>query len=166
MAHTTDNSAHTHQLAPMVLQASDIVFPCHLPQATPLYYSCQQLFPTHTCTHTCTCMHARTHAHTHTRASTHAHTHVRAHAHAHHTQRTCAHMWCMSCACASTCTRTHTHTHAHTHTHTHSQMLHDTQNEKTKKKLECGPMPNVMATLLNIGGSLCSTLQSLADAHY
>jgi len=27
-------------------------------------------------------------------------------------------------------------------------------------------MPNVMATLLNIGGALCSTLQSLADAHY
>jgi len=27
-------------------------------------------------------------------------------------------------------------------------------------------MPNVMATLPNIGGALCSTLQSLADAHY
>jgi len=25
-------------------------------------------------------------------------------------------------------------------------------------------MPNVMATLPNIGGALCSTLQSLADA--
>jgi len=33
-------------------------------------------------------------------------------------------------------------------------------------ELECGPMPNVMAALLNIGGALCSTLQSLADAHY
>ena len=33
-------------------------------------------------------------------------------------------------------------------------------------KLECGPMPNVMAALLNIGGVLCSTPQSLADAHY
>jgi len=33
-------------------------------------------------------------------------------------------------------------------------------------KLECGPMPNVMAALLNIGGALCSTPQSLADAHY
>jgi len=33
-------------------------------------------------------------------------------------------------------------------------------------QLECGPMPNVMATLLNIGGTLCSTPQSLADAHY
>jgi len=27
-------------------------------------------------------------------------------------------------------------------------------------------MPNVMAALRNIGGSLCSTPQSLADAHY
>jgi len=27
-------------------------------------------------------------------------------------------------------------------------------------------MPNVMAALLNIGGALCSTAQSLADAHY
>ena len=26
-------------------------------------------------------------------------------------------------------------------------------------------MPNVMAVLPNIGGALCSTLQSLADAH-
>jgi len=33
-------------------------------------------------------------------------------------------------------------------------------------ELECGPMPNVMAALRNIGGSLCSTPQSLADAHY
>ena len=33
-------------------------------------------------------------------------------------------------------------------------------------KQECGPMPNVMAALPNIGGALCSTLQSLADAHY
>jgi len=32
-------------------------------------------------------------------------------------------------------------------------------------KLECGPMPNVMAALANIGGALCSTPQSLADAH-
>jgi len=29
-----------------------------------------------------------------------------------------------------------------------------------------GPMPNVVAALLNIGGALCSTPQSLADAHY
>jgi len=27
-------------------------------------------------------------------------------------------------------------------------------------------MPNMMATLANIGGTLCSTPQSLADAHY
>ena len=31
---------------------------------------------------------------------------------------------------------------------------------------KCGPMPNVMAALLNIGDTLCSTPQSLADAHY
>jgi len=33
-------------------------------------------------------------------------------------------------------------------------------------ELERGPMPNVMAALPNIGGALCSTPQSLADAHY
>jgi len=27
-------------------------------------------------------------------------------------------------------------------------------------------MPNVMVALPNIGGDFCSTLQSLADAHY
>jgi len=32
--------------------------------------------------------------------------------------------------------------------------------------LECGPMPNVMVALPNIGGAICSTPQSLADAHY
>jgi len=37
---------------------------------------------------------------------------------------------------------------------------------KTKQKLECGRMPNVMAALPHIGGALCSTLQSLADADY
>jgi len=36
----------------------------------------------------------------------------------------------------------------------------------TEVKLECGPVPNVMATLLNIGGALCLTPQSLADTHY
>jgi len=35
-----------------------------------------------------------------------------------------------------------------------------------KIQLECGPMPNVMAALPNIGGALCSTPQSLANAHY
>ena len=36
----------------------------------------------------------------------------------------------------------------------------------THNELECGPMPNVMVALPNIGGALCSTPQSLADAHY
>jgi len=40
------------------------------------------------------------------------------------------------------------------------------KNTKHKLKLECGPMPNVMIALPNIGGALCSTPQSLADAHY
>ena len=35
-----------------------------------------------------------------------------------------------------------------------------------KIELECGPMPNVMVALPNIGGALCSTPQRLADAHY
>jgi len=34
------------------------------------------------------------------------------------------------------------------------------------QKLECGPIPNVMAAMPNIGGALCSTPQSLANAHY
>ena len=33
-------------------------------------------------------------------------------------------------------------------------------------KLECGPMPKLMVALLNTGGALCSTPQSLADTHY
>jgi len=33
-------------------------------------------------------------------------------------------------------------------------------------ELECGPMTNVMAALLSIGGALCSTAQSLADNHF
>jgi len=41
-----------------------------------------------------------------------------------------------------------------------------TSNSKKQKELECGPMPNVMAALPNIGGALCSTPQRLADAHY
>jgi len=35
-----------------------------------------------------------------------------------------------------------------------------------KQELECGAMPNLMAALPNIGGALCSTPQTLADAHY
>ena len=38
--------------------------------------------------------------------------------------------------------------------------------QQNKKKLECGPMPNVMVALPNTGGALCSTPQSLTDAHY
>jgi len=34
------------------------------------------------------------------------------------------------------------------------------------KDNENWPMPNVMAALPNIGGTLCSTPQCLADAHY
>jgi len=37
---------------------------------------------------------------------------------------------------------------------------------KMNKQLEFGPMPNVMVALPNTGGTLCSTPQSLADAHY
>ena len=37
------------------------------------------------------------------------------------------------------------------------------ENNNNKK---CGPMPNVMVALPNIGGALCSTPQSLADDHY
>jgi len=33
-------------------------------------------------------------------------------------------------------------------------------------QVECGLMPNLMVALPNIGGALCSTPQSLADAHY
>jgi len=40
------------------------------------------------------------------------------------------------------------------------------QSSERKIKLECGPMPNLMVALPNIGGALCSTPQSLADAHY
>ena len=32
-----------------------------------------------------------------------------------------------------------------------------TSAEKTKSKLECGPMPNVMAARTNIGDARCST---------
>jgi len=39
-------------------------------------------------------------------------------------------------------------------------------SHKKKIQLECGPMPNVMVALPNIGGALRSTPQSLADAHY
>jgi len=44
----------------------------------------------------------------------------------------------------------------------HSKVAH----VKKRMQLECGPMPNVMVALPNIGGAFCSTPQSLADAHY
>jgi len=42
----------------------------------------------------------------------------------------------------------------------------DSVPSKEQDKLECGQMPNVMAALPNMGGALCSTPQTLADAHY
>jgi len=45
-------------------------------------------------------------------------------------------------------------------------LISDPPAIKNKTKLECGPMPNVMVALPNIGGALCSTPQSLADDHY
>jgi len=40
------------------------------------------------------------------------------------------------------------------------------EKKKKEEELECGPMPNVMIALPNTGGALCSTPQTLADAHY
>jgi len=34
------------------------------------------------------------------------------------------------------------------------------------RKLECGPMSNLMVALPSMGGALCSMPQSLPDAHY
>jgi len=34
------------------------------------------------------------------------------------------------------------------------------KKRRKKKELECGPVPNVMVALPNIGGALCSTPQS------
>jgi len=39
-------------------------------------------------------------------------------------------------------------------------------SQSYRQKLECGPMPNVMVALPNIDGAICSTPQTLADAHY
>jgi len=47
-----------------------------------------------------------------------------------------------------------------------SQIDYSSSAHTSYLQLECGPMPNVMAALSNIGGALCSTPQSLADAHY
>jgi len=43
---------------------------------------------------------------------------------------------------------------------------YQTRQNRKQYELECGPMLSVMAALPNIGGALCSTPQSLADAHY
>ena len=51
---------------------------------------------------------------------------------------------------------------------TDNQLINQAVNlldDITVQELECGPMPNVMVALPNIGGALCSTPQSLADAH-
>ena len=37
---------------------------------------------------------------------------------------------------------------------------------KLFRRLECGPMPNVMVALPNVGSALCSTPPSLAEGHY
>jgi len=52
--------------------------------------------------------------------------------------------------------------------HSYGQFLINSQMLLTSQlfKLECGPIPNLMVALPNIGGTLCSTPQSLADAHY
>ena len=42
----------------------------------------------------------------------------------------------------------------------------DDDDDDTLTYYKCGPIPNVMVALPNIGGALCSTPQSLADAHY
>jgi len=39
------------------------------------------------------------------------------------------------------------------------------EEERKKKELEYGPMANLIVALPNIGGALCSTPPSLADAH-
>jgi len=52
---------------------------------------------------------------------------------------------------------------------TKNQLIHyhsDHHFSKVQMKLECGPMTNVTVALPNRGGALCSTPQSLADAHY
>ena len=64
------------------------------------------------------------------------------------------------------------HTHTRTHARTNTQYLTPSPSCTISQilpivyELECGPMPNVMAALPNIGGAFCSILQSLADAHY
>jgi len=44
----------------------------------------------------------------------------------------------------------------------HVNRINISHRYKITPNLECGPMPNVMAALPNIGGALCSTPQSVA----
>jgi len=46
------------------------------------------------------------------------------------------------------------------------QHCYEKSSDELVKSLECGPMPSVMFALPNVGGALCSTPESLADAHY
>ena len=45
-------------------------------------------------------------------------------------------------------------------------LVHEAVLREYTCKLECRPMSSVMVALPNIGGALCSTPQTLADAHY
>jgi len=52
------------------------------------------------------------------------------------------------------------------HSHQPHNAITTVSSSQFKRELKCGPMPNVMAALPYIGRALCSTPQSLADAHY
>jgi len=52
------------------------------------------------------------------------------------------------------------------HKYTVHKFIAATVNHKIVVTVKCGPMPNVMAALSNIGGAICLTPQSLADAQY
>jgi len=47
-----------------------------------------------------------------------------------------------------------------------AEIRRGTKKERKKQDETRMPMHNVMVALPNIGGALCSTSQSLADAHY
>jgi len=54
----------------------------------------------------------------------------------------------------------------HEHGREHGCHFGHPSSKQKKTTIECGQMPNVMVALPNTGGALCSTPQSLADAHY
>ena len=62
--------------------------------------------------------------------------------------------------------RLENNSHEETWSATHARSAKSRPEFETVNKLEYGTMPNVMAALPNIVGALCSTPQSLADAHY